>query len=306
MPPSDGRIDARDWSLLALLSVLWGGSFFFNGVVLRELPPFTVVFLRVAIAAVILLPGLWIYRLAFPRGLSGWKPFFAVALFNNVLPFSLIVTGQTHIPSGLASILNATTPLFTVAVMAAAGEERLSVRRVAGVIAGLIGVMILHGEGLGLASGEGLGILLCLAGAFSYGVSALIARRHLIDTPPLATATFQMLASVLMMTVVAAGTIDRARLHRVFPDPAAFRRDQCHVGDVAHSGNGDPARLFRAGRKHFVARDRRCARDRQRAAADRRARAKADETRVHPRADFHAESQPVNRPLSRSPPCQAA
>jgi drug/metabolite transporter (DMT)-like permease len=204
MPHSDGRIDARDWSLLALLSVLWGGSFFFNGVVLRELPPFTVVFLRVAIAAVILLPGLWIYRLAFPRGLSGWKPFFAVALFNNVLPFSLIVTGQTHIPSGLASILNATTPLFTVAVMAAAGEERLSVRRVAGVIAGLIGVMILHGEGLGLASGEGLGILLCLAGASSYGVSALIARRHLIDTPPLATATFQMLASVLMMTVVAA------------------------------------------------------------------------------------------------------
>jgi drug/metabolite transporter (DMT)-like permease len=203
MPSSDDRIDARDWSLLVVLSVLWGGSFFFNGVVLRELPPFTTVFLRVTIAAIILLPGLWIYRLAFPKGLSGWKPFFAVALFNNVLPFSLIVTGQTYIGSGLASILNATTPLFTVAVMAAAGEEKLSARRVAGVIAGLIGVIILHGENLGLASGQGLGILLCLAGAFSYGISALIARRHLADTPPLATATFQMLASVLMMTVIA-------------------------------------------------------------------------------------------------------
>src|SRR5256885_16488276 len=101
MSPSDDRIDARDWSLLALLSVLWGGSFFFNGVVLRELPPFTVVFLRVAIAAIILLPGLWIYRLGFPRGLSGWKPFFAVALFNNRLPFSVIVTRQTYISSGL-------------------------------------------------------------------------------------------------------------------------------------------------------------------------------------------------------------
>ena len=123
MPPSDDRIDPRDWSLLALLSVLWGGSFFFNGVVLRELPPFTVVFLRVSIAAIILMPGLWIYRLAFPKGLSGWKPFFAVALFNNVLPFSLIVAGQTYIPSGLAAILNATTPLFTVAVMAAGGEK---------------------------------------------------------------------------------------------------------------------------------------------------------------------------------------
>ena len=208
MPSSDDRIDARDWSLLVVLSVLWGGSFFFNGVVLRELPPFTVVFLRVAIAAIILLPGLWIYRLAFPKGFLGWKPFFAVALFNNVLPFSLIVTGQTYIPSGLASILNATTPLFTVAVMAAAGEEKLSARRVAGVIAGLIGVIILHGENLGFASGQGLGILLCLAGAFSYGISALIARRHLVDTPPLATATFQMLASVLMMTIVA-GVIER-------------------------------------------------------------------------------------------------
>jgi len=208
MTENDNRIDARDWSLLAFLSVLWGGSFFFNGVVLRELPPFTTVFLRVAIAAIILLPGLWIYRLAFPKGWSGWKPFFAVALFNNVLPFSLIVTGQTYIPSGLASILNATTPLFTVAVMAAAGEEKLSARRVAGVIAGLIGVIILHGENLGFASGQGLGIGLCLAGAFSYGISALIARRHLVDTPPLATATFQMLASVLMMTIVA-GAIER-------------------------------------------------------------------------------------------------
>src|SRR3981189_686748 len=146
MPPSDDRIDPRDWSLLALLSVLWGGSFFFNGVVLRELPPFTVVFLRVSIAAIILLPGLWIYRLAFPRGLSGWKPFFAVALFNSVLPFSLIVTGQTYIPSGLASILNATTPLFTVAVMAAAGEEKLSQRRVHDFLAAVIGVILLHGE----------------------------------------------------------------------------------------------------------------------------------------------------------------
>ena len=126
MTPQDNRIDARDWGLLGVLSVLWGGSFVFNGVALHELPPLTVVLLRVALAAVMLLPLLWVYRIRFPRGLSGWKPFFTVALFNNVLPFSLIVTGQTYIPSGLASILNATTPLFTVVVMAAAGDEKLS------------------------------------------------------------------------------------------------------------------------------------------------------------------------------------
>jgi drug/metabolite transporter (DMT)-like permease len=208
MTASDGRIDVRDWSLLSALSVLWGGSFFFNGVVLRELPPLTLVLLRVALAALILLPLLRAWRLPFPKGISGWRPFFAVALFNNVLPFSLIVIGQTTIPSGLASILNATTPLFTVVVMAAAGEEKLIVRRVAGVIVGLIGVAILRGVALDLDSGQGVGILLCLAAAFSYGIAALLARRTLANSPPLATATFQLMASSLMMAVVA-GVMDR-------------------------------------------------------------------------------------------------
>jgi drug/metabolite transporter (DMT)-like permease len=159
------------------------------------------------------------YQIRFPAGLSGWKPFFAIALLNNVLPFSLIVIGQTYIPSGLASILNATTPLFTVMVMAAAGDEKLHARRVVGVLTGLIGVIVLHGQDVhgqgvhgqdahgqdpGFQSGEGVGILLCLAAAFSYGLSALYARRKLSNSPPLATATFQLLASALMMTIVAA------------------------------------------------------------------------------------------------------
>jgi drug/metabolite transporter (DMT)-like permease len=213
MTAKDDRIDARDWSLLGLLSILWGGSFFFNGVVLKELPPLTVVFLRVALAAVILLPLLWVYRIRFPEGVSGWKPFWAIGLLNNVLPFSLIVMGQTYIPSGLASILNATTPLFTVVVMAVAREEKLSTRRIAGVIAGLIGVIILHGadidsKGVGFETGQGIGIVLCLPAALSYGLSALVARRLLSNSPPLGTATFQMLASAAMMTVVA-GIVER-------------------------------------------------------------------------------------------------
>jgi drug/metabolite transporter (DMT)-like permease len=213
MTADNDRIDARDWLLLGLLSILWGGSFFFNGVVLREVRPLTVVLLRVALASIILLPLLWAYRIRFPTGVSGWKPFIAIGLFNNVLPFSLIVAGQTYVPSGLASILNATTPLFTVVVMAAAGEEKLHARRIAGVIAGLIGVVILHGwsfggKGLGFGSGQGIGILLCLTGAFSYGLSALLARRLLSNSPPLGTATFQMLASTAMMVVVA-GFVER-------------------------------------------------------------------------------------------------
>ena len=203
MPPNDTRIDARDWSLLAVLSILWGGSFFFNGAALRELPPLTLVFLRVALGSAMLLPLLRMQGISFPKSTTAWKPFAVIGLFNNVIPFSLIVIGQTVIPSGLASILNATTPLFTVIVMAMAGEEALQMRRVAGVALGIAGVVILRGWGIETRTGQGLGILLCLGGALSYGFAALAARRLLKDSPPLGTATFQLMASTVMMAIVA-------------------------------------------------------------------------------------------------------
>ena len=203
MAPTDNRIDARDWLLLGLLSILWGGSFFFNSAALRELPPLTLVFLRVGLGAAFLLPLLRLYRISLPTDAASWRPYVVMAFLNNVLPFSLIVTGQLFISSGLASILNATTPLFTVAVMAAVGEERLIARRVAGVFVGLVGVIILRGTGVEPLSGQGIGILLCLAAALSYGFAALVARRWLSTSPPLATATCQLIASTVMMSALA-------------------------------------------------------------------------------------------------------
>lgn len=197
------RIDGRDWSLLAALSILWGGSFFFNGAALRELPPLTLVLLRVAFGAAILAPLLRMQGIGFPKSMAEWTPFVAIGLLNNVIPFSLIVIGQTFIPSGLASILNATTPMFTVIVMAMAGEETLQMRRIAGVALGIVGVVILRGWGIEARPGQGLGILLCLGGAFSYGLAALAARRLLKNSAPLGTATFQLMASTVMMAVVA-------------------------------------------------------------------------------------------------------
>lgn len=203
-----------------MLSVLWGGSFFFNGAALRELPPLTLVLVRVALGAAILPPLLRMQGIGFPKGMTGWKPFVAIGLLNNVIPFSLIVVGQTFIPSGLASILNATTPLFTVIVMAAAGEEALQVRRVAGVALGIAGVIILKGWGVDVRTGQGFGILLCLGGAFSYGLAALAARRLLKDSPPLGTATFQLMASTVMMAIVASAMEQPWRLP--MPDTATW------------------------------------------------------------------------------------
>jgi len=108
------RMDERDWGLLVLLSILWGGSFFFNAVAVHELPPLTIVLGRVTIAAALLLPLMWTRGGQLPASPSGWMPFLVMGLLNNVIPFSLIVAGQTRIASGIASVLNATTPLFTV------------------------------------------------------------------------------------------------------------------------------------------------------------------------------------------------
>jgi drug/metabolite transporter (DMT)-like permease len=202
------RIAERDWMLLVLLSVLWGGSFFFNGVAVRELPPLTIVLARVTIAAVLLLPILWVRGGRLPTRLPGWMPFLVMGLLNNVIPFSLIVMGQTRIASGTASVLNATTPLFTVLVMATARDEPLVARRLIGVLIGLAGVIVLRGQSLQFDGGETLGMLLCLAAALSYGLSGLWGRRKLADLPPLTSATCQLMCSSVVMLALA-GAVDR-------------------------------------------------------------------------------------------------
>lgn len=114
------------------------------------------------------------------------------------------VTGQRDIASGLASVINATTPLFTVLVMASLGEERLLPRKVIGVLVGLAGVAVLRGEAsLSLADARTWGIGLCLAGSLSYAFAALWGRRRLAGVAPLTSATCQLVASSLVMALLA-------------------------------------------------------------------------------------------------------
>src|SRR6202165_154887 len=130
-------------------------------------------------------------------------PSFVMALLNNVIPFSLVVTGQTRIASGLASVLNATTPLFTVLVMAAFGDEALVARRIVGVVLGVAGVIILRGQEIRVSGAQTLGMLLCLGAALSYGFAGLWGGRKLSGVPPLTAATCQLVCSRLVKEVVA-------------------------------------------------------------------------------------------------------
>lgn len=204
-------MDWFSWLLLVSLSVLWGGSFFFIGVAVTELPTFTVVVSRVVLAALIL----WLLMLASRRPMPGittgpdrviWLSFFGMGLLNNAIPFSLIVWGQAHIASGVAAILNATTPLFTVLVAhALTQDERLSAAKMFGVVMGFIGVAIMIGgsalQSLGAAGGVVvLAQLAILAGAVAYAFAGVFGRRFkTLGVSPMATATGQVTASSLIM-----------------------------------------------------------------------------------------------------------
>ncbi len=191
-----------DWAMLIALSILWGGSFFFVGVAVGEIPPLTIVTLRVAIGACALLVFLAVTR-QLPK-LSGpiVFAFFGMGVLNNVIPFILIVWGQSQIASGLASILNATTPLFTVVVAHfLTQDEKLTPARGFGVLAGIVGVVILLGSDLIGGLGENLLPQLAILGAaFSYGFASIFGRRFkTLGVSPMATATGQVSASTVML-----------------------------------------------------------------------------------------------------------
>jgi drug/metabolite transporter (DMT)-like permease len=196
------------WLLLVVLSVLWGGSFFFVGIAVKELPVFTIVLARVTLAAGFLLPVVLTMGLRLPREPAAWTPFFVMSLLNNVLPFTFITLGQKTVASGLASVLNATTPLFALVIAHLFADERLKANKLAGVALGILGVAILMGSNLlATSTASLLGMLLCLAGSMSYGFAALWGRR-LRNTPPLVAATCQLMASTVTLGVLAA-VVDR-------------------------------------------------------------------------------------------------
>jgi drug/metabolite transporter (DMT)-like permease len=200
------RMSLLDWSLLLALSLLWGGSFFLVGVAVQALPPFAIVLLRVVIAAIALHVVLRLTRTQMPWDGRTWTAFFGMGLLNNAIPFSLIVWGQTQIASGLASILNATTPLFTVLVAhVLTADERLSKGRLAGILLGLAGVVVLIGpEALSGVGKDVLAQVAVLGAALSYGFAVTFGRRFKrLGVPPLATAAGQVTASSVMLLPVA-------------------------------------------------------------------------------------------------------
>jgi drug/metabolite transporter (DMT)-like permease len=206
MPPINKQMTPLEWALLLILSVLWGGSFFMQAIIVKELPTFTTAACRMGFAALILIAVMLILRQRMPLDRASLRAFACMGFLNNAVPFSLLIWGQSHIPSGLVSILNATTPLFTVvAAHFFTSDEKLTQARLFGVVVGLAGVAIvvgtdaLHSFGVGV-----LAQIACIGAAMFYAFGGIYGRCfRSMGIAPLATATGQLTASSMMMVPLA-------------------------------------------------------------------------------------------------------
>ncbi len=187
---------------LVILSILWGGSFFFVEVLVNYLKPLTIVTFRVGIAAIALWFIIGALKIALPKERRHWIALMVVGVLNNALPFTLIVWGQTHISSGLASILNATMPFFTVLV---AGvfliDEKITRGKLIGVFTGLLGTVVLIGpDALKGMSGSLLGQFAVMAAGLSYAFASVYARRFKAwGISPIMVATGQVTMATLVL-----------------------------------------------------------------------------------------------------------
>lgn len=195
-------MSGRDWAILILLSIVWGGSFFFIEIAVGSVRPMTLVLIRVSLAAA----ALWLFLLArrqpiaIPAGAI--SAFLILALLNNVLPFSLFAWGQTQIASGLASILNATTPVWGVIVAHLfTRNERMTPAKIAGVLLGFAGVAVMIGSDFVRdIGGEVAAQVACLVATLCYALAGVYGRRFkAMGISPVMVSTGQLTAAAIVM-----------------------------------------------------------------------------------------------------------
>ena len=202
MPAANASMSATQWILLLTLSLVWGGSYFFVGVAVDDLPPLTIVLCRVGFGSIALLIFLAHSGQSMPTDRRVWAAFFIMGLLNNAIPFSLIVWGQTHVSAGQASILNATTPIFTViAAHVFTRDEKMKWRHLAGIALGFAGVVVLMGVAfLDAFTSSLLAQTALLGAAVFYALSAVFGRRfRRLGVAQMQIATGQVTAAALLL-----------------------------------------------------------------------------------------------------------
>lgn len=194
-------MQARNLGALLVLGAVWGASFLFIKIGVQELAPAMLVSLRVGIAALILITIVYMRGMRLPASWRMWGHFGFTGFMGLVVPYVLITWGEQSIPSGMAAILNATTPLFTVLLAYVwTHEEYLTGLRLLGLALGFVGVVVAVGlRDLSLANASTRGQLAVLIAAAAYGVNGVYSRRAFRGMPPLLPAAGQMITATLMI-----------------------------------------------------------------------------------------------------------
>jgi drug/metabolite transporter (DMT)-like permease len=211
---------AREWLLLAALSALWGCSFLFVELALRDLPVFTVALGRTGIAAAFLLLLLAATRAPLLPLVQRWREFLLLGALRAAIPMSLIVWAQTRIDSGVAGILNSTSPLFTMVIAhLLTTDDRLTPQKLIGCLIGMVGVVVMIGMEFLSRLGDGVGGQLAMLGATcSYGFAAVYGRRF--DTGSNTASAAGMLSGATLLILPLALAIDRP--WALSPDPLSI------------------------------------------------------------------------------------
>ncbi len=189
----------------------FGGSFLFMRLAAPELPALVVAFVRVLIAAVILLPFVGRTRIAAMR--ASWRDYLIVGLFMAALPFALFAFAERSITAGLGSIINATTPFWTAIILAIWLRQAPTQRRIAAIVIGFLGVGVIVGlEGIQLAPDALIGVVAATLAAASYGIALTYIRRRMGPQPPVQLAAGQLIAAAFMLLPFAAVTAGDATI----------------------------------------------------------------------------------------------
>jgi drug/metabolite transporter (DMT)-like permease len=199
---AEQKIDAKSWAMLFVLAMIWGGSFMFVAVAVKELPALLIVLARVGIAALILIPVHLIFQGPLPRDRKTWVACGGMSILNNVLPFTAIAWGQHAITGGLASVINATTPMFGAIFMVLFALEAITTRKALALGLGFVGVIVLKGANFGDLGPQSLGIIAVIFASACYGLSSVWSKKYLMGIPPMTTATCQLITSSSVMAIL--------------------------------------------------------------------------------------------------------
>jgi drug/metabolite transporter (DMT)-like permease len=196
---------SRDWLLFGLISFFWGSSYLFIKIGIETLSPLTLIAGRLFFGSLVLGLALRLARVSLPRDRATYGKLAVMAVFNIVLPFSLITWGERYIDSSLAAILQATTPLFTIVIGSLAlAEEAITLNRLVGLIVGFGGVVVLFSHGLSGGSTSSLpGEIALILSSISYAAGNVFVRVRMRGFHPTVPAFFQVTFALLITTVLA-------------------------------------------------------------------------------------------------------